>query len=52
MCSKCVRTCVCVRSGSGGGGGGVEGGGWRRTILQMAAVSMAAIKRWEVSGQG
>lgn len=26
--------------------------GWRRTILQMAGVSMAAIKRWEVSGQG
>lgn len=31
----------CVR-GSGGGG----------QFLQMAAVSMAAIKRWEVSGQG
>ena len=27
-----------------GGGGG--------QFLQMAAVSMAAIKRWEVSGQG
>lgn len=25
---------------------------WGRPILQMAAVSMAAIKRWEVSGQG
>lgn len=29
MCSKCVRTCVCLHSGSGGGGGGgvVEGEG-------------------------
>lgn len=38
---KCVRTCVCVHFR-----------GWRRPVLQMAAVSMAAIKRWEVSGQG
>lgn len=44
-----LGVCVC-----GEGGCWWEGGvlGGRPTLLQMAAVSMAAIKRWEVSGQG
>lgn len=44
QCVWCVRACVCVCVCVLGRGCGGD--------LQMAAVSMVAIKCWEVSGQG